>query len=371
LLAKKYQISIFLINSPKILLLGLFFLINSSVFSQVESQFFLEDAKVTDINQQADFLWVATYGQGIYQYSLKDGTWTNYSTKSGNLENDLFYCVAASKNFVWAGSNDGLYIYSRRTRKWTKRKFAQGGEFGNWIRSLDFDQKRNRLWIGRFRNITVLDLKTYKYTDYNKVIDGDEKTNNINRVAFEGDSVVWFGAESGVHKFLANKRIDDKSAWTYITNKGRNFNGEGNSVSVTDFAFEKNNIWFGTDEFITKDQPEYNVGGIYIWDRKLNWDRISKADGLGGNGIYCLARTGNYIWAGVYEFKKNDKQEYGKGLYLINRITRSVTPIDLNLLNITSSEILSLYFDGNNLWIGTSSGLVKLKIENVLAKLKI
>ena len=51
----------------------------------------------------------------------------------------------------------------------------------------------------------------------------------------------------------------------------------------------------------------------------LKWDRISKANGLGGNGIYCLARTGNYIWTGVYEFKKNDKEEYGKGLFLINR----------------------------------------------------
>ena len=353
----------------KILILIIFCFSTTLNFAQVESQMFLEDARITDIKKEGDFLWVATYGQGIYQYSLIDGKWTNYSSKSGNLENDLFHCVAANKDYVWAGANEGLYIYSRRTKKWTKRKFAQGGEFGNWIRSLNLDEKHNRLWIGRFRNVTVLDLKTNKFTDYNKVQNSDEKTNNFNNIVFEDDSVAWFGVESGLHKFNLKKKINDQSAWTYMNNKGRNFNGEGNSVSVSDFAFEKDNIWFGTDEFVTKEQPEYNVGGIYIWDRKLKWDRISKANGLGGNGIYCLVRTGNYIWAGVYEFKKNEKEEYGKGLYLINRLTKKVIPIDLNELKATTSNILALFFDGTDIWVGTSSGLLRITISNQLATL--
>lgn len=349
-----------------------FIVLLAATFSlaQSESQLFLEGAKILDIKREGDFIWVATYGQGIYQYSIKDSKWANYSSKSGNLENDLFYCVAANKDYVWAGANDGLYIFSKKVKKWTKRKFAQGGEFGNWIRSLNYDEKRSRLWIGRFRNITVFDLKANKFTDYNKVQNADEKSNNFNTIAFDSDSIVWFGTESGVHKYNTRKNVEEPEAWDFLSNKGRNFNGEGYAVSVSDFVFEKNNIWFGTDEFITKEQPEYNVGGIYVWDRKLKWDRISKANGLGGNGIYCLARTGNYIWAGVYEFKKNDKEEYGKGLYLINRRTKKVTSIDLNELNVTTSNILSLFFDGTNLWIGTSSGLVKLKVGNALAKLK-
>lgn len=358
-----------MISFYKIFIL-IFILLASSNFAQLEVQHFLEGARVTDIKQEGAYLWVATYGQGIYQYSIKDGKWVNYSSKTSNLENDLFHCVAASKDFVWAGASEGLFIYSKKTKKWTKRKFAQGGEFGNWIRSLTFDEKKNLLWIGRFRNVTVLNVKANKYTDYNRVQDGDEKTNNFNSIALEGDSVVWFGAESGVHKFLSKKKIDDKSAWIYFKNKGRNFNAEGTSVSVSDFAFMPKEIWFGTDEFVTKEQPEYNPGGIYVWDRKLKWERISKSNGLGGNGIYALARTGNYIWAAVYEFKKNDKEEYGKGLYLINRINKKVTPIDLNLLQLKTSNVLSLYFDSTNLWVGTSDGLIRLKVGNELAHLK-
>ena len=351
-------------------IIPIIFLFSSISIPQIESQLFLEGARITDIKQEGASIWVATYGQGIYQYSMKDGKWINFSTKSGNLENDLFHCVAASKDFVWAGANEGLFIYSKKTKKWTKRKFAQGGEFGNWIRSLHFDEKKNRLWIGRFRNVTVFDVKANKFTDYNRVIKSDEKANNFNTIAFDGDSVVWFGVEAGVHKYLTRKKIDDQSAWNYFKNSGRNFNQDGNSVSVSDFVFTNKEVWFGTDEFITNEQPEYNPGGIYVWDRKLKWDRISTANGLGGNGIYCLAKTGNYIWAGIYEFKKNDKSEYGKGLYLINRNTKKVVPVDLSELKITTSNILALYFDGINLWIGTSEGLVRLNVGNELAHLK-
>jgi hypothetical protein len=71
---------------------------------------------------------------------------------------------------------------------------------------------------------------------------------------------------------------------------------------------------------------------------------------------------------GVYEFDKQQKLEYGKGLYIINRVTRQVTPVDLNELDITSSSILSFHFDGTNIWIGTGEGLIKLKIDNRLAE---
>ena len=38
-------------------------------------------------------------------------------------------------------------------------------------------------------------------------INNDEKTNNLNTIAFDGDSVVWFGVESGVHKYFTKKKL--------------------------------------------------------------------------------------------------------------------------------------------------------------------
>jgi len=342
-------------------------LLTPTSIAQEQSEVFLKGAAVTDIAEEEGFLWVSTYGQGIYRYSIADGKWTNFSTKSGNLSDDLFYAVEVSKNFVWAASVEGLFTLTKKGNRWDKRKFAQGGEFGNWIRSLKYDEKQNVLWIGRFRNITRFDLKTRKYEDIDRTQGTDQKSNTIKAIELDGDSLIWFGTESGVHIYNKKKKHTDPTAWRYFTNKNKAFKEEGKTVSVSKILFEGRNIWFGTDEFITAEEPDFNLGGVYIHDRKINWDRIYKRDGLGGNGIYSLCRIGNYIWVGVYEFDKQKKLEYGKGLYIINRITRQVLPVDLNELNISSSSILSFYFDGTYVWIGTGEGLVKLRIDNRLA----
>ena len=85
----------------------IFIFLSVEIHSQIESEVFLKGAAVTDIEEEEGFLWVSTYGQGIYRYSIADGKWTNFSTKSGNLSDDLFYAVEVSKNFVWAASVEG------------------------------------------------------------------------------------------------------------------------------------------------------------------------------------------------------------------------------------------------------------------------
>ena len=346
----------------------LFLLFNSfSIFSQVESQLYLENAIIESIKGDGNFIWVATYGQGIFRYSKKEDKWFNFSTKKENLENDLFYNLAVSKDFVWAGSGDGLFTFDKKKEQWRKRKFALGGEMGNWIRSLCYDPSQNVLWIGRFKNLTRLEVSKQKFSDYDLTSNNDSKTNNIISIKLDGDSLIWFGSESGVHIYNKNENIDNKNSWRFLTNKKRGFEEEGDAVSVHDMLFDNRNIWFATDEFTTSQQPKFNIGGIYEFNRKFRWDRISKEDGLPGNGIYCLEMTGNYIWSGIYSFDRKDKKEYGKGLVYINRLKNKVHVVDLNELNINTSLILSLYFDGYDLWIGSDKGLVRLKFYNSLA----
>jgi ligand-binding sensor domain-containing protein len=344
-----------------------FFAAYNNSFAQIDSEIFLSGATITDIDEEEGYLWIATYGQGIFRYSFEEDKWINFSTKNGNLDNDLFYTIEVSKNYVWAGASEGLFILTKKRNRWSKRKFAQGGQFGNWIRALRFDPEQNVLWIGRFRNITRLDVTRRRYNDINRIQGKDQKSNNIKSIEMDGDSLIWFGTESGVHIYNKKKKFTDPNAWRYITNKKKGFREEGETVSISNILFESDNIWFATDEFVTNEQPEFNVGGIYVFDRKINWQKISKGDGLSANGIYSLGKTGNYIWAGVYEFDRSEKVEYGKGLYLINRNTGEVKAVDLNEIKIASSTILSFYFDGKYNWVGTDEGLVKIKVDNPLA----
>ena len=344
-------------------------ILGSKSFSQINSRLYIEDANVTGIKKFGDELWVATYGNGIFKYSLKDDKWTNFSTKSGNLDLDFFYTIEVNKNFVWAGSSEGLFIYDKKRNNWRKRKFAQGGQWGNWIRSLLYDKSQNILWIGRFIDLTKLDVAKNRYTDYDISVNKDLKSNNIKTIALDGDSLIWFGTESGVHIFNKKKDPADKTAWGYINNRVDNgFNGDGNAVSVSDILFEGDHVWFATDEFVTRTEPEFNIGGIYRYNRKFRWDRISKTNGLPANGVYSLQRTGNQIWASLYSFNRDEKTENGKGLVIINRADGKVTPVDLNKLNIETAKISCLYFDGTYLWLGTDKGLNRILIANPLAE---
>jgi ligand-binding sensor domain-containing protein len=367
LLAHWYLIKIQNMVIRFILFILFIYLSSPSVFSQDEIKSYLEGANITAIKDEPGYVWVATYGQGIYRYSKKDNSWENFSTQEGNLNNDLFFNIAVSKDYIWAGAAEGLYIYNKKKDVWTNKKFAFGGEMGNWIRALCYDQDQNVLWIGRFKNLTYLDVRRQRYKDYDKTIKGDSKTNNFTAISLDGDSLVWFGTEGGVHKYYKNRNINSNYAWDFYTNKDGRFLEEGSFVSISDLLFDNKFVWFGTDEFITKEQPEFNLGGIYIFDRNRRWFRISKKDGLPANGIYCLERTANTVWASVYQFSKDDRAEYGHGVALINRITGDVKDLDLDMAKIKTSTILSLLFDGTDIWIGTDNGLFRARIDNPLA----
>ena len=345
----------------------LFFSFPIVSFSQVQIESYLENATVTAIKREGDFIWFATYGQGIYRYSIKDEKWFNFSTKNQNCDTDFFYCIAVNKDYLWGGTVEGLYTYDLKRHRWRKRKFALGGEMGNWIRSLCYDPDQNVLWIGRFINLTRLDVRRNHYKDLDMTERGDSKTNNFKTIKLDGDSLVWFGTESGVHIYDKSKNYENESAWRFINNKGNGFNGDGEAVSIPDILFGENHIWFATDEFITKDQPNFNIGGIYRYDRKLEWDRISKSNGLTANGIYCLARTGNKIWAGVYTFNSEGKKDFGRGLDLIDRNTEKVLYPRINSVDLNTRQVLCMYFDGTSMWIGTDSGLYKIRVDNPLA----
>lgn len=336
---------------------------------QISSQKYLTGTNITGITSHNDYLWISTYGQGVYRYSYTKNKWKSYTISNDNsIGNNFFYCIAAGDNYIWAGGADGLYILDLKRDHWRRRKFALGGEMGNWIRALAFDSTKNVLWIGRFENLTKLDVRMRRYTDHVLTQDGNTKTNNIKSIRFDGDSLVWFGTESGVFKYRKNMPMNNPAAWQFIDNKNGGFMDEGDAVSISDMVFERDEVWFGTDEFISEEHPRFNVGGIYIFDRKRNWISINTSNGLPANGIYCLARTGNYIWAGIYDFDKKEKKDYGQGLVIINRFSTTVTPIDLDEINIQSAKINTMFFDGNDMWLGTDNGLCRVVIQNAMAR---
>lgn len=355
--------------NKKLLYILIIFLTAASIYADDNSDFetLLQGTVISEITGDGLGIWAATYGNGVVYYSFKDQKLTVYSSKNGNLNEDMFYCIAANKDFVWAGSSDGLYTFDKKRKSWRKRKFGVGGELGNWIRALEYDKWNNVLWVGRFKYLTKLDLDKNRFADYDLTVNNDVKTNNIKSIALDGERYVWFGTEAGVHLYDKTLDIEDKNSRTFFAPKANGFNGDGDAASVADILIEKNNIWFGLDEFITSSRPNFNIGGIYKYNRKAAWERFDIKRGASANGVYCLERTGPAIWAGMYEFDQYRKEPIGKDLVIINRITGQVDTIPKEDMPLEFEKILSMYFDGNNMWLGTDKGLLKIKITNSLA----
>ncbi len=326
-----------------------------------EINHYLASTKVTSITSDGKYLWVATDGNGIYRYSYSNKKWFNYSTSKNNITLDFFFSIAANKRFVWAGSTDGLFIYDKKRRRWAKRKFGQGGQLSNWIRSLAYDKYAKVLWIGRFKYLTKLDLRSRRFKDYDLTIKNNEKTNTIKSILVDGDSLAWFGTEAGLHKYNKNKNIDDKSAFTFYNNSRNYFGEQGDVVSVATIISEQHNVWIGLDEFITIDNPKYNLGGFYKFNRQNTWTRFDKKDGFPGNGIYCAAITGNYIWVSTYKFDIKKKEANGTGIVLINRLNNKVKQLtDSRIPN----NVYSIDFDGKYLWLGSGNGIIQIDFQS-------
>jgi hypothetical protein len=256
-------------------------------------------------------------------------------------------------------------ILDKRSSRWTKRKFAKGGQLSNWIRSLAFDSSSNLLWIGRFKYLTKYDIDKRKFTDYDLTTGGDEKTNTIKTIQVDGDSLVWFGTEAGLHKYDKFRDLDEKGAVVFYNNRLNFFRGEGEEVSINTILFEQDNVWIGLDEFVTDYNPDFNLGGLYKFDRRNDWKRFDSESGFAANGIYAVERTGNFLWVSLYQFGGKTKDQYGRGLALVNIITDEVKMIYNDKIPNT---IQSIFFDGRFIWLGSNTGIIKIELINQLAQ---
>ncbi len=322
---------------------------------------YFKGAEVRYICKDGSSLWFATNGTGIIKLNLRNGRITGYSVEKGNLDNNYFYSIAASPRFIWAGSTDGLFIYMKSSGRWVKRKFAVGGQLSNWIRSIKYDRYAKAVWIGRFMYLTKFDLRRRRFKDFDITRKGNKKSNTIKTIAVDGDSLVWFGTEGGLQRYDKRFKIEDESAITFYDNSYNYFLGEGQMVSITDILFERNNIWIGTDEFVTKENPDFNLGGLFKFDRVNFWTRLTTEDGLGGNGIYSLALIGRYIWASTYQFDRKLRTKYGRGISIIDRTNNRITRLVSDKIPQT---IYKIFFDGKTIWLGSNTGVFRIYLTD-------
>lgn len=355
-----------MVSYIRIFILSVFFI--TSVFAGPPDFFQIAGgAKVTAFVKDGSNFWLATYGNGIFRYDTKSNELISLNEEEGGPKDRLIDCIEVNDDFVWAGTSDGLLIYDKEKERWKKRKFGEGGEYGNWIRGLKYDKSTGLLWIGRFINMTILNVKRQKYEDYNLTRGDESSTNNVKKFFIEEDRYVWIVTEGGMYKYDKTFGDFELSKCEFISNKDGAFRSEGMKVSVNSILFDKEYIWFGNQDFRSPEMPDYNVGGVYRFNRMAKWDKVDSRSGLRGDGVYSMMRIGNTVWAATYEFDKEMKKEYGRGVTIIDRNTAKVITSNPKDLNIPVNQFYAMEFDQRYIWLASEDGLWRIDVSTPLA----
>lgn len=278
--------------------------------------------------------------KGLYKFH--DDT-NSFSLFTDTLKNHKIQTMLPKKNNeIWVGTEgSGLFLIDIQTgnilRNYLNNPSDKESICSNFVRTLLTDTE-NRLWIGTFHGLSLLNEDTEKF--YNYYGDPFDETsisqNSIRSIIQDSQGGIWLGTYyGGVNYYhpLRNQFFHIKQS--PITNSL-------NDRIISGIMEEGNGrIWIGT-----------NDNGINVYDPNHNvFTHITKENNKGilSNNIKSFLRSHN-----------NDEHIYigshGGGLIKIDKNT--FRTVDLKL---PDKDVYSLAYDLNNdIWIGTLNGLYKL-----------
>ena len=242
-----------------------------------------------------------------------------------------------------------------------------------------FKDKIDNIYIGsQNKSFYNLNKVTYLSQDYT-IINLNETW--INTFFTDNSGLLWAGTTNGLFKIkksahlfkkhlqeasLGNHNkmrsiIQDKKGDIYAVNQTKLFKYDTLNKEFIDLKWENNNSV--PYALLENDENSLLVGtqgsGIIIYNKNTNVCKpfFKKHQKLSNNHIIKLFRDGHDIlWIGTLD-----------GLYYFNKKNNSLVKIQKSMLQESIGENESIYeikpFKDNQLWIGTNTGLYKLKID--------
>lgn len=285
-------------------------------------------------------LWVGTM-IGIDILDKSAATIQKLKMDDQNREINILNLFEDSKKNMWAGSNQGLFLFSPATVKsgyWKHAQQTNTSIASDTVKTLAEDKYGN-IWIGTGNGLNKLSgdkksISTYKYDAAKTDGIGGNIIHTIVK-DFNGD--LWIGTDGGLDIF-----DDQRKTFTHYGYDARNMFSLY-SKSVKAIFIDKDGIyWLGTYR-----------GGVNIYDKNLalfNLRQYNKFDPFSLSAAlvtsFAEAPSGD-IFVGTD----------GGGLNVFNRKTGLFKHIPLkskSRINSAGLPILSLLMDSKNqLWVGT------------------
>ena len=299
------------------------------IFKQYKGQEGLSDIvfQVAKIDN-GNIYFVTDVGVKNYNYQKNDFTFYKIVGMPAYFQITCMY--EARNKDQWFGSyNGGLYHYQKKSGN-LKIYDALDGLASNFVNSISEDSKGN-LWIGNWGSgITKINAKDLSVVNKSKGL----RDNQIRCIIEDREGNVLFGTkESGLLVYKGNQFI------SYGVQ-----NGLINEQVWSILKDDKGQDWFGTNE------------GISVFKDSKLIETYSENNGLPYHEVHYIKQDkNNGIWigtqgGGVMKYNASGKR------FDMNYIINSY----MNQLIIKALEI----DQSNNLWVGTTDGLVYYEIDN-------
>ncbi|WP_169311977.1 hybrid sensor histidine kinase/response regulator transcription factor [Pseudopedobacter saltans] len=199
-------------------------------------------------------LWATTFEGGLNVYNPKTGKFRIYKHTSSLKSNRLSNILIDSKQKVWVGSRNGLFIYDSHLDI-----FKQTDVPHSFISSI-YEDSEGRIWVA---SDTGLFLKGNKSNHFVNITLKDNPSwfLRINAISEDSKGKIWFATHNGILVYSDK----DKTVKLYTENQGLPTNSILGVIEDN-----QKNLWFSTTKGLVKFEK-----GIF--------KTYNTADGLAGN----------------------------------------------------------------------------------------
>jgi ligand-binding sensor domain-containing protein len=305
---------------------GLIKFINEDFLSYTESSEIGSNVIMSVLEDNDKNFWFSTYGDGVTMLS-KTGS-KQYTVKDGLGNNTVWCSMLTADGKVWFGTSNGFSVFNG---KGFKSYTAEHGLNAKKVFVLK-EISGGNIIIGTKEGASIFNPK-------NDSIFSLDIGRNVRDILIENNEVIWFCSSDGLFKY----NLITKEKIKYDDNNGLP------SISVMAILKDKEDrYWVGTKN-----------GLAFL--KKNKFYTVEIPDNFSANNINFLQLDKfNNLWIGT-----------NYGLYKLNIANKNnFKPTDFvrysNLDGLKSLECNqnSAYIDNeNNLWFGTSYGLMKHKLS--------
>jgi len=257
------------------------------------------------------------HGLGLYQ----NGTWTNYTLADGLLD-DLVKKIVVKSGQIWFCSYEGISCLENGSfRHFT----TDDGLIHKNANSIAIDS-RGVIWVATISGISRIENDVIT----NISVAGPDNINYFLENMVDREQNVWFGSYAGVAKF-------DGTSWTLFTEIA-----DLPSVFTNTIAQGSDGkIWIGAGS-----NDLVKGGGAAFFDG-VQWTRVMDPDSLLAHRVLKVVTDAeNNTWFGTYDgIVKYDGANWEYFL------APTLFP---------SNETIACKFSGEDLWIASGDGLIKL-----------